>query len=55
MEQTTHDTALKEGVIYNNLSCTWVHVTIFHDVHGVVDGHIDTSHHALVITEEEDG
>lgn len=53
--RTAYDATLQQGVIDDDLLGFRVDMTILHPVDAVVDGNIHTPHHALVITEEEDG
>ena len=48
-----NDASLKKGVINNGGACDGICVTEFHDVVVVVWCGIDTAHHTLIITEEE--
>lgn len=54
-DSTTYDAPLQKRVIYDDLFGFGVDVAILHTVDTVVDGHIDTSHHPLIVPEEEDG
>ena len=46
---------MEEGVIDDRGTCFRVGMTEFHGGVVVVYGTVDTTHHALIITEEEDG
>ena len=46
---------MEEGVIDDGGTCFRVGMTEFHGGVVVVDGTIDTTHHTLIISEEEDG
>ena len=50
----TYDATLKQAVMDDDLSRTGRHRSEFHDFDGIIDGHINTAHHTLVVTEEED-
>lgn len=50
----THDPALEEGLVHNDETLAFIPVTKAHDV-GVASVSIDTTHHTLIIAEEEDG
>lgn len=54
MTDTAYNSAFEKTVVSLCLSGSWDHVAELHDVDDIVDGDIDTAHHALVITEEED-
>ena len=46
---------MKEGIIDDRGTCFRVGMTEFHGGVVVVDGTVDTTHHTLIISEEEDG
>lgn len=50
----THDSSLEEGVSDHRCTSHGIGVTEFHGVVVVMGGVVDTSHHSLIITEEED-
>ena len=52
-EVTTHDTTLEQAVINNHLCCSRVDMAKLHDIDRIVDGDIDTTHHALIVAKEE--
>ena len=49
------DAALEEGVIDDRGTSHGIWMTKFHGSVIIVEGTIDTTHHALIVTEEEDG
>lgn len=54
-ELTTYDAPLEKRIIYDDLFGFGIDVAILHTVDTVVNGHIDTSHHTLIVPEEENG
>ena len=50
----THDASLEKGVSDDGSASNRIGVTKFHGCVVVVGGVVDTSHHSLIITEEED-
>ena len=53
--EVTHNAALKDGFIDNDLCGTGLDVAEFHPIYGIVDRNVHTPHHTLVVTKEEDG
>ncbi len=50
-----YDATLKESIVDDWSTCFWIWMTKFHGSVVVVDCTIDTTHHTLIISKEEDG
>ena len=51
----THNASLQQGIVDRDLQSTRLDVTEFHDIDGIINGDVDTAHHTLVVTKEENG
>ena len=51
----SYNSTLKQGSVGHHLGRAGLDMAKLHDVDGIVDRHIDATHHALVVTKEEDG
>lgn len=51
----THDSTLEYSSISNHLSRAGLNMSEVHFPDGIVNGNVDASHHALIITEKENG
>ncbi len=51
----TYNSSLEQGIVNHHLGRVGLDMAELHYVDHIVDRHIDTYHHALVIAEEKDG